>query len=428
MGFFDDLKKAAKDAAKEVGDKAKKGIDGAKKMYDENKPPSEEEKKELEPRIQRALKNGGDFDNLMYEMNVLEQKIDVILSMSVHKRGVEPKKPEGFWADSDACDILGFEDDKDKNYILNIDDEINENDKFYLSYKAITTAVYMGYELDSIAKVTAVVNNKQLLIDTFNIIHHRVDGWEAVMDYMKNHPYPECKEELNKAIDQKKEEDELEAQRLKKEAEEIAAKEAAEEKERIEREARERKEQEIEVIEHYNKTPVGGILLTGIYRHIIFQGDKIELNAVEEDGLMGMINETERVPDQDFYIEDVRGVTVHLGKNPVLNALTSKSEYQKMSEVRSYIRFELKGENVQVMNPHLHPYTVIVSSENIGHAHGFKLWFDGKISEIRKESKSNSSSNGPSSADELLKFSELLEKGLITKDEFEAQKKKILGL
>ena len=330
MGFLDKLKKAAKDVAKEVGEKAKEGIDGAKQMYEENKPPSEEEKKELEPRIQRAIKNGGDFGNLMYEMTVLGRRIEIILSKSDHKRNIEPKKPEGIWASDARCNILGFSNEKNKNYVLNVDEKVYGCDHFYLSFKAITTAIYMGYELDSTEKISSVIKDKKLLIDTYNIINYKVNDWEAIMEYMLNNPYSEHKKQLDKEIVKKKQQDE-------KEKKERAEKAEKEKKERLERKAQKRKEQETSVLNAYNKVPIGGILLSGSTRHIVFQGDKIELRS-DDSGIIKA-----NIPDQDFFIEDVRGVSVHLAKNVALNALTSGP----ISESLSYIRFDLKGENVQ---------------------------------------------------------------------------------
>ena len=268
----------------------------------------------------------------------------------------------------------------------------------------------MGYELDTTEKINSVIKDNEILIDTYNIIYYKVNDWEAIMEYMLNNPYSEHKEQLNKDIVKEKQQDE-------KEEKERAEKEEKEEKERLEREAQERKEQETSVLDAYNKVPIGGILLSGSNRHIVFQGDKIELRS-DDSGII-----KSNIPDQDFFIEDVRGVSVHLAKNVALNALTSGP----ISDSLSFIRFDLKGENVQA-EPQFHPYTVIVSSTDIGYAHGFKFWFDSKLKEIRAENKQKTTSSATSNADELLKFSELLEKGMISQEEFDAQKKKILGL
>jgi hypothetical protein len=49
-----------------------------------------------------------------------------------------------------------------------------------------------------------------------------------------------------------------------------------------------------------------------------------------------------------------------------------------------------------------------------------------KISDIKKAN--NNSSTGISSADEILKFKNLLENGIISEEEFEAKKKQLLGI
>jgi hypothetical protein len=53
---------------------------------------------------------------------------------------------------------------------------------------------------------------------------------------------------------------------------------------------------------------------------------------------------------------------------------------------------------------------------------------DGRVKELRQARSAPVIMNKPSDADELAKFAALLEKGLITQDEYNAKKKQILGL
>ena len=69
--------------------------------------------------------------------------------------------------------------------------------------------------------------------------------------------------------------------------------------------------------------------------------------------------------------------------------------------------------------------------DNFSSAKDFEIWFNSKIKEVRQLNKNNASSTSTpflSSAEELLKFSDLLEKVLITQEEFDTQKKKLLVL
>ena len=58
----------------------------------------------------------------------------------------------------------------------------------------------------------------------------------------------------------------------------------------------------------------------------------------------------------------------------------------------------------------------------------FKIQIDNLVSKHRQSANSNSVINQISSADELEKFSNLLQKGIITQEEFDLKKKQILGL
>ncbi len=66
-----------------------------------------------------------------------------------------------------------------------------------------------------------------------------------------------------------------------------------------------------------------------------------------------------------------------------------------------------------------------------GHSEQFrkmKALIDEKVKAIRVSRSQSAVAQQASSADELMKFASLMEKGIITREEFEAKKKQLLGL
>ena len=144
-----------------------------------------------------------------------------------------------------------------------------------------------------------------------------------------------------------------------------------------------------------------------------------------------MLDNALRIQDENIFLEDIRGITVYEGKgasNVLLNSVFGGNTDKAVMESISYIRFELKGVNdIRTYSPNQHPYTVTISSTQINEAKELKTFLENKIRELRNFSKTPNQ-NQQSNADELLKYSTLLEKGIISKDEFDSMKKKLLGL
>jgi hypothetical protein len=144
-----------------------------------------------------------------------------------------------------------------------------------------------------------------------------------------------------------------------------------------------------------------------------------------------MLDNAIRIQDENIFLEDIRGITVYEGKgasNILLNSVFGGNTDKALMESISYIRFELKGVNdIRTYSPNQHPYTVTISSEQINEAKVLKKFLENKIREIKNTSRTPIQ-NQQSSADELLKYSNLLEKGIISKEEFDSMKKKLLGL
>ena len=122
------------------------------------------------------------------------------------------------------------------------------------------------------------------------------------------------------------------------------------------------------------------------------------------------------------------GANVIIESNVLLNSVFGGNTNKAVMESISYIRFELKGVNdIRTYSPNQHPYTVTISSTQINEAKELKTYLENKIREFRNSSRIPNQYQ-QSSADELLKYSNLLEKGIISKEEFDSMKKKLLGL
>ena len=382
----------------------KMGLFNKIKPSEEEKAEKEKKKKEWDDRTDHLINEGftSIMMNAMYKMSVLNQSIDIILYYPDHKRLIEPKKPSDMFLSRQAtCSILGFDDDQ---YRVFVDKKKFGVKILYYSIEAIHVFTYLGYKLDSVDNIKKTLENNSRIIEIYNsILHTNECNWNDMISYMEQNPFNEKR--LNAEIAAKKKEDE------------IAAKQKAEELAVVTK----------QILDQFNKMQPGDVLFKGIRRQIVYNEDQIKLESYDASAIQGLINAQGQIPDQQFFIEDVRGITVHEGRNVVLNAFSGQSDHKKLADAKTFIRFELKGENVSSFDPEMHPYTVVIDGANISSAKDFEIWFNSKIKEVRQSNKNNVSSSS-SSADELLKFSELLEKGLVSQEEFEAQKKKILGI
>ena len=171
---------------------------------------------------------------------------------------------------------------------------------------------------------------------------------------------------------------------------------------------------------------------TNSTRNIIFNGDSISLEAISNSGgLSGILDNSIRIQDENIFLEDIRGISVYEGKgasNVLLNSVFGGNTDKAVMESISYIRFEIKGVNdIRTYSPSQHPYTVTITSTQIGEAQTLKIFLENKIREIKNTSRTPVQT-AQSNADELLKYSTLLEKGIVSKEEFDTLKKKLLGL
>ena len=130
----------------------------------------------------------------------------------------------------------------------------------------------------------------------------------------------------------------------------------------------------------------------------------------------------------DIYYSDIRSVIVQ--QQNVVGALFSRN-ISDIGKTLPYIRILIKGTESYSngdFSPVNDPYTVTFTADKLGQAENFKIQIDNLVSKHRQSANSNSVINQISSADELEKFSNLLQKGIITQEEFDLKKKQILGL
>jgi hypothetical protein len=285
------------------------------------------------------------------------------------------------------CDILGFQA---KVYLS------PKKDSFWtgfnhISLEAITICTYMNIDLSTIDKVNEAINGNVEIINKWEEIRAICNSdWNSMLNYM-NGLASESTPDLNTIA-----QDEL-------------------------------------MHSGYDNLKVGDIALSGTTRKIIFNEDSIALEAiVRSGGLGGMLDDSARIQNESIFIEDLRGITVYEGKgtgNMLFTTMFGGDRDKAVLDSISYIRFEIKGVNdIRTYSPTTHPYTVTIRGDQVQEALKFKMFLDKKIKEYRNNGKQSVIIQNNSSADELLKYSELRDKGLISNEEFEQLKKKILGL
>jgi hypothetical protein len=257
---------------------------------------------------------------------------------------------------------------------------------FYnISIEAITICTYLNYDLSSMENVISAVNKNAEIIQEWNRINSICGGsWEKMCAFMGGEIIDENLIPSSTTLQPNRD---------------------------------------------YENLKSGDLVLEGTTRKIIYHEDAISLEAiVRSGGLGGLLDDSARIPNESIFIEDIRGITVYEGKgtsNVLLTSMFGGNRDAAVMESISYIRFEIKGVNdVRTFSPASHPYTITIRADQIAEANNFKIFMDGKIRDFRK----NQNKPAVSSADELIKYSELLDKGLISKEEFDELKKKLLGL
>lgn len=131
----------------------------------------------------------------------------------------------------------------------------------------------------------------------------------------------------------------------------------------------------------------------------------------------------------DIYYSDIRSVIVQ--QQNIVGAFFNNGSLTDIANTFPYIRILIKGTESYSngnFSPIDDPYTVTFTADKFGLAENFKLQIDKFVSKHRRTNNGFNVINQISSADELEKFANLLQKGIITQDEFNLKKKQILGL
>jgi hypothetical protein len=204
---------------------------------------------------------------------------------------------------------------------------------------------------------------------------------------------------------------------------------------------------------NYEQLKKGDIAFEGITRTLVYNEDSISLEAKgigqlnvtvpgEIQGKTYSFNFNLKKPNENIFFEDIRGITVYEGYEPSnVRIQYDRSFVSTVRKVQAekaafksipYIRFDLNGINDPNGNhftggASINLYAIPISSSQLNEAHQLKTFLENKIREIKNSLRAPMQSQ-QSSADELLKYSTLLEKGIISKEEFDSIKKKLLGL
>ena len=142
-------------------------------------------------------------------------------------------------------------------------------------------------------------------------------------------------------------------------------------------------------------------------RSIVLSEDKVSIN------FKGMLDKLTSMPSVEFTYEQIKSIEIFDSKTGMLT-LTAPSITFKVDGQ------EFKGRDSQ------NPYKVFFVGTDEGRKQT-KIIKDEIYKRI--EEKKNQDGKGSSSqADELKKFADLKEQGIITEEEFNAKKKQILGL
>lgn len=284
----------------------------------------------------------------------------------------------------------------------------NPFNMIFISDEALTFCIYRGYDLSNRDGIKKAIADKNIIGTDYMKLHKYFAGqWSKMLDYMINY------ENLPEAESQSK-------------IVQIDNKNLA-------------------LNENYNQSNTnsnesesfeeGQILISGIDRVLKYHSDKISLEAIKsKGGLMGLLDQTTNIRDENIYYEDIRSVSLWEGRSITGVVFTQLFGADTTMEAIPYLRFEIRGvDDKKYSIPNLHPYTIVITHEQIPEAKLLKEKIELIIQNLKKENSNKGNNNNYninqiSSADELMKYAMLLEKGLITQEEFSNIKKKLLGI
>jgi len=143
------------------------------------------------------------------------------------------------------------------------------------------------------------------------------------------------------------------------------------------------------------------------------------------DGLNGTISVYE-----DKVVISRKGLhTVTLGKETdVMISRVQGVSFREAGFSAGYLRILLAGDKPDVAGTDMNPHTIMFKKKNNEDMKKIKDTIYDLVNNALKSDVGTTVINQISSADELKKFKDLLDSGIITQEEFEAKKKELLGL
>lgn len=348
--------------------------------------------------VQTALINGNDVN------------ICVALTQNVNN------PPKGL---KQKCDILGIH----TNVYLS-----PKKDSFFslfnfISLEAITLCAHMDIDLSSIDNIKVAIGRRNEIIDKWEQIRIKCDGdWEKMCDYMAG---KQIETGMKSTVDAAN----IDEPGISNES--ISPKKKM----------------------NYNTLKKGDIAFEGITRSVIFNDDSISLNSNSishlrvavpglKQGKVYTFTFNFKKPDINLFLNDIRAITIHEGYDPssvkikFINSFLPhhiiENEFNAQDAAyRSipYIRFSLNGINEPTGKSEgmIDVYAVPIDKSQLDEAQELKLFIESKVRDIRNRTNENTGGS-QSMADELLKYSLLMEKGVISAEEFNSLKKKLLGI
>ncbi len=325
--------------------------------------------------------------------------------------------PKGFHL---ACDILGI---NTKCYLCPKKDSIFSGLIFF-SIEAITICTFMNIDLSSIENTNLAVSKKDEIKKEWNNIHSKCDGdWDKMIAFMSGQDMDLWTKSTSGILT-------------------TSEKDSIVEKDNTTRQL------------NYEQLKKGDIAFEGITRTLVYNEDSISLEAIEmgdlkvtvpseNQGKTYTFNFNLKKPNQNIFFEDIRGITVYEGYEPsnfriqydfsfgASGVRKIQAEKAAFSSI-PYIRFDLNGlndpnGNIFTGGASINLYSIPINSSQLNEAYQLKTFLENKIRELRNSSKRPNQSQS-SNADDLLKYSTLLDKGVISNEEFDILKKKLLGL
>jgi len=287
----------------------------------------------------------------------------------------------------------------------------------FISIEAITLCAHMDIDLSSIDNIKVAIGRRNEIIDKWEQIRIKCDNnWDKMCDYMAGKPIESVIQSTNIANGLDVSEIQMENLNSRNKV-------------------------------NFNILKKGDLVFEGITRSIIYSDDSISLNSnginhlrvsvpSSKQGKEYTFNFDLNKPNINLFYTDIMAITIYEGYDPSTVKMELKYDTDYNAEVKAYksipfIRFVLNGINEPsgnvLLNRAIDLYAIPINRSQLNEVQELKIFLENKIRESRNSTSGNLSGS-QSMADELLKYSLLMEKGIITADEYNSFKKKLLDL